>query len=119
MSYKLEILMPIEPIRFIDVIKHTKDNLDFVFKNKNDYENLDALIVNIKNALAVIKQDVNGIDKNTLTNYIKDIKKSKELIYFIMNKSIINIESILALSFKDNYDSMSKEELIALLREKQ
>ena len=36
-----------------------------------------------------------------------------------MNKSISNVESIIASLPKDNYDSMSKEELIALLREKQ
>lgn len=118
MDYELNMVMPIEPIEFIDIIEHTKDNLDFVSKNKNDYENLDALIVNIKNALVVTKQDVNGIDKDTLTNYVKDVKKSKELMFFIMNKSINNIESIIASLPKDNYDSMSKEELIALLREK-
>lgn len=110
-------LMPIEHISFIDVIEHTKDNLDFVCKNKNEHENLDTLIVNIKNALNVLKQDANGIDKDTLTKYVKDIKKSKELISFIMNKSISNVESIIASLPKDNYDSMSKEELIALLRE--
>lgn len=119
MSYKLEMLMPIKPIRFIDVIKHTKDNLDFVSKSKDNYENLDALIVNIKNSLAVIDEDVKNIDKDVLTTYIRNLKKSRELMLFIINKGINNIESIIASLPKDNYDSMSKEELIALLREKQ
>lgn len=102
---------------FIKVIKHTRDNLKFVNDNKDDIENIDALIVNIKNAFLTIEEDIKGIDKNTLMEYLKDIKKSKELISFIMNKSINNIESIIASLPKDNYDSMSKEELIALLRE--
>ena len=106
-------------ISFVKVIKHTKDNLEFVKQSKDDCENLDALIVNIKNALILIEEDVKSIDKHTLTKYVKDIKKSKELISFIMNKSISNVESIIASLPKDNYDSMSKEELIALLREKQ
>ena len=112
-------LMPIKPIRFIDVIKHTKDNLDFVSKSKDNYENLDALIVNIKNSLAVIDEDVKNIDKDVLTTYIRNLKKSRELLMFIINKGINNVISIVDSLPKDNYDSMSKEELIALLREKQ
>ena len=104
---------------FNEVIEHTKDILKFVNNNKDDCENLDALIVNIKNAIVATKQDVNSIDKDALVKYIEDIKRSKALIYFIMNKSIINMESIIASLPKDNYDSMSKEKLIALLREKQ
>lgn len=106
-------------IPFIKIIEHTKDNLEFVSISKNDCENLDALIVNIKNAFIATEEDFKGINKDTLIKYVKDIKKSKELISFIMNKSISNIESIIASLPKDNYDSMSKEELITLLREKQ
>lgn len=102
---------------FIDIIEQTKDNIDFVNNSNNDFENLDALTFNIKNSLAAIKQDVIYINKDTLRNYVQAIKKSKELIDFIMNKSINNIESIIASLPKDDYDSMSKEELIALLRE--
>ena len=105
-------------IPFIKVIEHTKDNLEFVSNSKDDIENIDALIVNIKNAFIAIEEDLKGIDKNTLTRYVKDIKKSRELISLIMNKSINNIESIIASLPKDNYDSMSKEELIAILRNK-
>lgn len=118
MSYKLEMLMPIEPIKFIDVIKHTKDNIDFVSKSKDEYENLDALVVNIKNSLAVIDEDVKNIDKDDLRNYIVNLKRSRELMLSIINKGINNINALIASLPKDNYDSMSKEELIALLREK-
>ena len=106
-------------IPFTKIIEHTKENIEFESNNKDDCENLDALIVNIKNALVTVKQDINDIDKNILLNYLKDIKYSKKLISFIIDKSIINIESIIDSLPKDNYDSMSKEELIALLREKQ
>lgn len=116
MSYKLEMLMPTEPIRFINVIKHTKDNLDFVIKSKDNYENLDALIVNIKNSLTVIDKDVENINKDVLTSYVRNLKRSRELLMFIINKGINNVISIVASLPKDNYDSMSKEELIALLR---
>lgn len=106
-------------VPFIDVIRHTKDNIKYVNNNNNDCENLEVLIFNIKKALIVVKQDIDYIDKDTLTDYVKYIKESRELISFIMNKSINNIESVIASLPKDNYDSMSKEELIALLREKQ
>ena len=105
-------------IPFIKIIEHTKHNIEFVNNSNNDCENLNALMCNIQNALVVIKQDVIYINKDTLANYVQDIKKSKELISLIINKSINNIESIIASSHKDNYDSMSKKELIALLREK-
>ena len=112
-------LMPIEAIRFVDVIEHTKDNLDFVSKSKNEYENLDALVVNIKNSLAVIDEDIKNVDKDDLTNYIVNLKRSRELMLCIINKGINNVNTLIASLPKDNYDSMSKEELIALLREKQ
>ena len=105
-------------ISFIEVIEHTKEIIEFIGNSKSDLENLDALIINIKNALIATKQDVNGINKNTLTKYVENLKKSRTCISFIMNKSINNIESLIASLPKDNYDSMSKEELIALLREK-
>ena len=106
-------------ISFYEVIKHTKDNLDFVKNNKaTDCENLDALIVNIKNALVVLPEDVNNIDRADLSKYIKDLKSSRAMINFFVNKAINNVESIIASLPKDNYDSMSKEELIALLRNK-
>lgn len=105
---------------FIEVIEHTKDNIMFANSNKVEYcESLSALIVNIKNALIAKKQDLNDIDRHTLVDYVENLKKSRELISLIINKSIVNIESIIASLPKDNYDSMSKEELIALLREKQ
>lgn len=119
MSYKLEMLMPIEPISFIHIIKHTKDNLDFVSKSKNDYKNLDALIFNIKCSLSVIDEDIKSVNKDDATNYITQLKRNKELMLSIINKGINNVKSIIASLPKDNYDSMSKEELIALLREKQ
>ena len=59
-------------ISFVDVIKHTKDNLEFVKQSKDDCENLAALIVNIKNALILIEEDVKSIDKHTLTKNVKD-----------------------------------------------
>ena len=105
-------------ISFAKVIKHTKDNINFVCKSSDSFESLDALLVNIKNALVVLKEDVESISKDTLSKYLKDLKKSRGMITFFMNKGIANVESIIASLPKDNYDNMSKEELINLLRNK-
>lgn len=115
---QIGIEVDVEDIHFSEIIKHTKDNINFVCKSSDSCESLDALLVNIKNALVVLKEDVESISKDTLSKYLKDLKKSRAMITFFMNKGIANVESIIASLPKDNYDSMSKEELIDLLRNK-
>ena len=115
---KVFVKVDAESTPFIKIIKHTKDNVNFVCNSSDSCENLDALVVNIQNALVVLEKDIIGIDKATLSKYLKDLKKSRAMINFFVNKGIANVESIIASSPKDNYDSMSKEELIALLRNK-
>ena len=106
-------------LSFIEVIKHTKENISFVKKSKVDIDNIDALAVNIKNAIIVTKEDIKNIDSNALTAYIKDLKATKSLLHVIIDKAINNVERIIDSLPKDNYDNMSKEELIDILRNKE
>lgn len=112
-------IIEIDSFTFKDIIQHTKDNVNYVAENDDDYENLDAIIVNIKNALSVTKRDLEGIDKVTLDNYLDDIRHTRGHLTRIVDKAVENVKHHIASLPKDNYDSMSKEELIALLREKQ
>lgn len=106
-------------LSFIEVIKHTKENISFVKKSKVDIDNIDALAVNIKNAIIVTKEDIKNIDSNALTAYVKDLKTTKSLLHIIIDKAINNVEHIIDSLPKDNYDNMSKEELIDILRNKE
>lgn len=100
----------------LDIIEHSKYIVELAYKSTDYLKVVDALSVNIKNAIVFEECDAKHIDKKHIDEFYKNIRKTRNILYNIIDKQLSKLANIN--NNKDNYDSMSKEELIALLRNK-
>ena len=86
--------------------------------DKDVVENLEKLIVNVLNSIIITEKDIKNISKDEFDDYIMSVKHTKRLIDVILDKNTKRLIQLSRTLPTDNYDSMSKEELIAILRNK-